>query len=666
MTDRPTLHIDFETRSAADLKVVGAHRYAEDPTTEILCLSYRIGDRPVQRWRPGVPIPTELEIATLRNDVITAHNAGFERAIWNALMPTRLKLEPAGQDCTLARAAALGLPTSLEALGKALNAPIQKDKDGHRLMMQMCKPRSLEPLTWWEDDERIGRLQVYCDRDVESECAIDNLLPPLPDRERRVWKLDQRINDRGVQLDLRRVRAAIGVVGEAQRRADRRVWELTNGAVGKISQAARIAAWITERGIPCKSVAVGEHEELELGADFLGDDKIAAVVRLRAASAKAFKYGAMEAQVCRDGRVRGSLQYHGAHTGRWTGRGVQFQNMKRIETEEDEHTVEQTLAVLDKPMRSADMTDLLEMLADDPLDALSLCTRAMIVAPEGRKLVGGDFTNVEGRINAWIAGETWKTQAFLDYDAGTGPDLYRVMAGSILEKGADAVTKDDRQIWGKVPELACGYQGGLKAFHKMGAKYGVRLDDKKVSQIVHGWRENNPEIVEFWRELQDAAMEAVSAPGCVITVRGRVKYRVEGDFLYCQLPSKRVIAYAAPVLEYKTKEIDQDGEIYKISRWGVSYRGVYQGRWMKLDLYGGAQCAHVVQGTARDLLVDAMFRVEDAGYPIILTIHDEAMSEVDADFGSAADYEQLMAQPPAWAAGLPIAVKAWEGDRYLK
>lgn len=665
MARRPTVHIDFETRSAVDLTKVGAHRYAEDETTEILCLSYRIDDGEIQRWRPGVPVPPTLEVALLQGATFTAHNAGFERAIWNALMPTRLKLAPQQQDCTLARASALGLPAGLEALGAALNAAIQKDKDGHRLMMQMCKPRSREPLTWWEDDGRIERLQAYCDRDVESECAIDGSLPRLSEREHRIWTLDQRINDRGVQLDLQSVRRAIDVVGEAQRRADRRVWELTNGAVQKISQAARIVAWINSRGVPCKSIAEGAHEDLIADAGFIDDPMVIEVLRLRGASAKAFKFETMLACCCRDGRVRGSLQYHGAHTGRWTGRGVQFQNMKRVD-EDDEPTVETTLATLAKPMRVSDQVDLLEMTVGDPLEALSICTRAMVVAAPGCKLVGGDFTNVEGRINAWLAGEHWKTQAFKDYDAGTGPDLYRVMAGSILEKATGDVTKDDRQIWGKVPELACGYQGGLKAFHKMGAKYGVRLEDKKVMQIVRGWREANPEIVEFWQELQDAALEAVSAPGCVLTVRGGVKYRAEGDFLYCQLPSKRVVAYAAPVVEYKTKEITIDGEIVEISRWGVSYRGVHQGRFIKLDLYGGAQCAHVVQGTARDLLVDAMFKVENAGYPLVLTIHDECLSEVRSDFGSAAEYAALMSQAEPWAAGLPIAVKAWEGPRYVK
>ncbi len=656
------LHLDLETRSTLDLKVVGAHRYAEHPTTQIVCGAWRRGDFR-SSWR-GDFVPDEIRQHIEAGGELVGHNQMFERVM---LAAKGVHVDPARQNCTMARAAAMGLPQSLEQLGAVLRCGVQKDKDGHRLMLQMCRPRTVEPLTWWEDDDRLDRLQRYCAQDVGSEVGVHGTLPPLSVREQRVWQLDQRINDRGVRLDVSFVQKAIGVVDEAQRRADRKVWTLTNGAVGRVTQVARIVDWIAARGIACESIAEGEFEGLLIGAELFDDPVVAEVVKLRQASAKAFKFKAMLDHVCADGRVRGSLAYHGTHTGRWAGRGVQPQNFKRIEDDEDEDKVATALRVLAAAKNASEAVDCLELWTGDPLEALSLCSRPMLVAAPGKRLVGGDFSNIEGRLAAWFAGETWKLDAFRAYDRGEGPDLYRVTASRIIEIPVEAVTRAQRQEQGKVPELACGYQGALGAFKKMGAKYGVRLSDARILAIVRGWREQHPHIVQAWADLQEAAIEAVRAPGCTVTtLGGKVQYVVANGFLFCRIPSGRVISYASPVVEWKTKEVTIDGEVVEIHRYGVSYWGVKSGRWMKLDLYGGAQFAHVVSGTARDVLVDAMFRVEDAGYPIVLTVHDELLCEVDEGFGSAAEIEQLMAASEPWLDGLPVAVKAWEGERYAK
>jgi DNA polymerase len=653
-------------RSTVDLRRCGAARYAEDPTTEILCLSFRIGDGPVRRWVPGGYEITELYAHVKAGITLAAHNAGFERLIWNAKMPSAPKIEPAQQDCTMARANALALPASLDGVGEALRAPVKKDKAGHALMMQMCKPRTLEPLTWWEDADRMERLQAYCDQDVLSECAIDKLLPSLSDSERKLWVLDQTINDRGFAVDVPAIRAAMAAVEEAKRRADRRMWELTDGAVRKCTEAVKIVAWLNSRGVVCESIAEGEHDELITRTDLMGDPTAAEVINLRQASAKTFKFQAYLNMVCADGRVRGSLAFNTTLSGRWNGRIVQPQNMKRVETEEDEQTVADAVSLLTRPMSPEGIASALELVCGPPLEALSICARAMIVAPPGKKLVGGDFSNIEGRGNAWLAGEAWKVQAFRDYDAGTGPDLYKVMAGSILDKEIDAITKDDRQLWGKVPELACGYQGGVNAFHKMGANYGVRVEDKTARRIVGGWRESNPMIVASWRELQDAAIEAVASKGVIVpAMNGRIQYRCANGFLFCCLPSGRVLAYPSPTVERKSKIVIIDGEEVEFNRWGVSYWGTKKG-WRKLDLYGGAQCAHVVSGIARDILAESMHRVEAAGYPLVLTVHDENLAEVDEGFGSADEFAAIMAQPLAWTTGLPVTAKGWEDRRYVK
>ncbi len=328
--------------------------------------------------------------------------------------------------------------------------------------------------------------------------------------------------------------------------------------------------------------------------------------------------------------------------------------------------VRATVELLHQPITADHVADTLALFYEAPLEALSLCTRACVVAAEGNKLVGGDFSNIEGRICAWLAGEHWKLQAFRDYDAGIGPDLYKVTAGAILGLAPEDVSKPQRQETGKVSELSFQFQGAVGAYSRQGAKYGIRLPDWRIREFVTGWRIKNNRIAAMWPILQDAAIEAVGAPGCVVSVLdGKIQYHCDKSFLFCKLPSGRVISYAAPSLAWKTKIIVIDGDEVEFNRYTVSYWGQHKG-WRQIDLYGGMQCAHVVSGTARDVLVAAMFRLEAAGYPIVLTVHDETLSEVAADYGSAEEYQQILLQKPKWLAEVPIAATSWEGPRYDK
>jgi DNA polymerase len=484
--------------------------------------------------------------------------------------------------------------------------------------------------------------------------------------ERRVWELDQHINDRGFAIDLTMVENAAALAEELLDRANKKIWKLTDGRVKKVTEAAKICQWIRERGIPCESVAADEHEELILLSDMFDDPAVEEAVQLRGASSKAFKFKTMLAAVCRDGRIKGSLRYHATVQGRWAGAVVQPHNMKRVDTDEDAADVGLSVRILRGGHGVRFMADRFELLFPQPLETLSLCTRASIVAAPGHRLLGGDFSNIEGRICAWLAGAKWKLDAFRSFDAGTGPDLYKVTAGGILGIPPEQVTKPQRQETGKVSELSFQFQGAVGAYKRQGAKFGVRLPDARIKEFVQGWRARNIEIVGMWEQLENAAIEAVSAPGCVVECcGGKIAYTCNKQFLWCRLPSGRIISYASPSVSWKTKTIKVDGDEFEINRRTVSYWSFGKGK-QQIDLYGGMQTAHVVSGTARDVLVSAMLRVEEAGYPLVLTVHDECLSEAPEGYGSVEDYLRLLLIKDAWFEEVPIAATAWEGPRYVK
>jgi DNA polymerase len=363
---------------------------------------------------------------------------------------------------------------------------------------------------------------------------------------------------------------------------------------------------------------------------------------------------------------------------------MQPQNFPRVH---DPDEVEATLAILRQPLTPEEACDEIALFIGEPMAALSRCLRAMIIAAPGKRLLGADYSNIEGRVNAWLAGETWKVEAFRAYDEGRGDDLYKLSYASAFAIAVADVTKDQRQI-GKVMELSLGYQGGWRAFTKMAANYGVSVGQDRAEELKRAWRDAHPMIAQSWWDLQAAAIDAVFNPGLTVPVlQGRVRYKVQHGFLWCLLPSGRTLCYAAPRIVWVVRDgnfaargtfhdqKEAEAEITPARQekgWSVRPQVEFDGvdsttkKWGPHQLYGGLQCENIVQAIARDILVDAMLRLEDAGYPIVLTVHDEIIAEVDDGVGSKAEFESLMAVVPSWAEGLPVAVEGWEGTRYAK
>ena len=659
------MHLDFETRSVTDLAKCGVHRYAAHESTRILCAAYSFGDGPLKSWLWDF-VPEEVLEHVRSGGKVLAHHAGFERAIWNAKL--RVPLLASQMDCTMARAQALALPASLDELAKAMNLPVNKDKEGRRLMLSMCKPMKTKDgsLQWREDEESLLRLVKYCMRDVEVERAADKMLPPLSARERRVWLLDQTINDRGIPVDLPLIERASAVAKLEAAHANAEIEALTGGAVTKTSQNARMAKWVADQGVDTSN-GIGKTVIADIRAEAgeKGLDNLLAALSVRSDAAKSSvaKFDSIAGAASADGRVRNVFSYHGATTGRWAGRLIQPHNMPRVDEDTELPTVREIIGILgDYDAEAADA--MINLYFGKPLPWLSKTIRATIRAQPGNRFIGGDFSNIEGRVNAWIAGEQWKLDAFRAYDEGTGDDLYKLAYAKSFGIPVTAVDRPKRQI-GKVMELALGYQGGVGAFQKMAGGYGLSVSDDEADDLKRAWRSAHPRIVQGWWDLQDAAILAVDEPGMIVPVfGGLIKYLSKGGFLHCLLPSGRAISYARPSCVWKDHEYK--GET--ITRRSVRYMGVdsLTKAWSEQFLYGGLQCENVVQAVARDILVEAMFRLEAAGYPVFLHVHDEAVVELPAGQGSAAEFETIMSHLPRWAAGLPVATKAFEDERYVK
>lgn len=732
--------LDFETGSLAELvgpRSVGVHKYFEHETTRAWLFSWSIGDGLVYRWQPGDPDPVMLLLHIAMGKIVVAHNAMFERIAWSFIRDKYglhhwPELKATQQRCTMAKAMAMNLPAALDQLMKVLQAAQQKDAEGKALMQQMAKPRKSKDgkLHWREDAESIARLGDYCDQDIRAEHEADKLVPNLSPYEQLLWELDQIINDRGIPIDVPAVMRAVDVVEYAKRQADAKMAALTDGMVKKCTEVDKIVQWINSQGIRCVSFTKGDHADLLVMSGLMGNDRVSKVIDLRrdAAKTSTAKFLKMLECVCNDGRIRGQFQYHGAtQTGRWAGRLVQPQNLVRIDWEREGHAVQFMVWVLNAPLSTSETYDMIEMALGSPLKYLALALRAMIKAEPGHVLYGADFSNIEGRVNAWLAGEAWKIQAFRDFDAKIGPDLYKVAYSRSFGVPVEQVGKGRERQIGKVQELALGFQGGVGALISMAASNNVKIPDlvdpvrsttaaslweemlkafdsaqdkndlfpeqwAACKMIVKNWRGAHPAISAAWYELQDAALAAVEQPNVIIQVYGgRARYVSDGAFLYCQLPSGRVICYPQPHIRFEQKVyVEVNGkmidtveffpheiEIFrsmgarftKRNRNVVWFYGVdpETKQWREAYLYGGHQCENIVQGAARCALDRAMWRIESAGtYPIILTAHDEILSHVRKGVGSLKHFEDLMKQEEPWMEGLPIAVSSFEDERYVK
>ena len=705
MTD-DRLHIDFESRSRLDLTKVGTVIYANDPSTTVWCFAWAFNNEKVQLWEPGQPIPRAISEHIASGGVVSGFSVQFEYHCWNVILPRQLAqvLPPMTYqqlDCTQARAVVMGLPRNLDALAGALDQKhhrMQKDAAGRRLMLQMARPRHVAPdgtCTWWDDPDRRHRLGLYCIQDVEVERYCEHYLRPLTVQHRAYWDMDFRMNFlRGIQIDTHLVEQSAELLAIAAKHANRQIKRITGGACTGIAQIQGLRAWLSGQGVDTDSLAKEQLQALLDDDDVTGVAREALQLRQDFGKASLAKIAQFQRRTA-DGRMHGMLLFNGAGPGRWTGQGAQLHNLPRPELDAD--MVEYVVRVLrNTEYTPTEKYDLFEMVFGAVLPAMADAIRGFIVAKPRHKLFVRDFSNIEGRCIARIAGEQWKLDAFAAFDAGRGPDLYVLAVARAFGISIEAA-KGLRQL-GKTMELSLGFAGGAPALVKQAKKYGINLSDyyevvsgsvsrAVVSKAEWGWttfgfktgikektwltaemlklawRESNPMIVTLWDKLDECAIAAVREPKKVFSYRS-ISFqlgRIKGiPYLLCQLPSGRLLYYPYATWTEQTTPWGAQKE-------SVRFMGINPNthKWSASHGRGGLWAENITQGDAFDFIAAAMLRCEDAGFPPVLSIHDENLAEAP---DSADDdlYGRLMAQRPPWARGMPLAVDGFSGPRFAK
>jgi DNA polymerase bacteriophage-type len=659
------LHLDFETRSVVPLDKRGAYVYAEHPLTDVWCAAFAIGDDKIKSWLPGQPPPPEIVAHIAAGGEIWAHNSAFERLIWTYILTPRYgwPLPPFNTfQCTMARACVMALPSSLKDASAALGLTEAKDAEGHRLMMTMSKPRRYNEdgsPVWWDDDPvRLARLVKYCMQDVAVERALHRRVNDLRRQEHAIWLLDQVVNDRGVKVDRELCATIQPLIDRALAALNAEMTEVSGGFITSVNNVADIAAFCRARGVNTDSVAAAAVEEMLARDDLPVEVRRVLEIRAEASKASVKKITALQNGCSADGRARGLLAYHIASTGRWAGRRFQPQNIKR-----PGNTDQETLITL---VRYGSLKTL-ELLAGPPLEVIGDILRGLLIADPGNQYYAGDFSAIESRVLAWLAGEHWKLQLFRE-----NVDIYEVIyrkafPGQTLNK---KISSDQRQI-GKVMDLACGYQGAIGAFQSMAANYRIKVTDRRARELVDAWRWQHPRVVSLWPATERIAVHACQNPGRAFPI-GKLMFKQDGPFLYMRLPSGRLLTYPFAKVQLLPTPwgVDKPTLTFKSNVNPSNAKHIVpdpsnSSSWARVSTYGGSLIENAVQGIARDLLAEAMLRIEAGGFPIVLTVHDEVVSEAPVD-RDLEKFKKLLVKLSKWADGLPVSAKSWCGPRYKK
>ncbi len=635
--------IDLETCSTCDLRKTGAQVYAQHPDTRVIIACFAVDDGPVGTWVPGMPVPEEFAQAVAAGATVVAQNYLFEFNVYHRkLVPLGWPVIPQSQwSCTMARSYVAGFPGGLEAAGRAMKLPITKDAKARDLMLRMCRPRVVDPVTgteWWHETspDHYLRLQAYCRTDVEAERLMDKALPELSPREREIFNADCSINQRGLLIDQPLVVALRAVAAEAKNRLTRELEIITGGAVISVNQVAKMKSWLEAHSVPLADLRKGTIAATLTRRPLPRAARRVLEIRRDISRSSVAKLDAiLAAHSPQDNRVRGCFQYYGAaRTGRWAGRRLQPQNLFRGTIPAD-----YVPDVIQAVMNGAQAEDLELVYGESAMGIVASCLRACITAGPGRKLCIVDYAQIEARVLAWLAGQARALAVFV-----RGQDIYTETARSI---GSSS------RLLGKVLVLACGFGMGVERFQETARGFGLELDLATCAQLVGAWRAANYEIVRFWYACNDALIRVARGHAKQITV-GYVTFLRRNKSVLVRLPSGRHLVY-------RYAGIDTEGNF--------SYMGgISGGGWTRLKSWPGKIVENITQAVARDVLADALVELQKVRVPLVGQVHDELIAEPleqEAD-GTLTRMIAVMRKPLSWAPGLPLDAKGAISERYVK
>ena len=645
------LSCDIETFSDVDLIRCGVYKYVDSPNFEMLLFAYAVddGDVHIIDIAGGEELPEKI-IQAIKSDTVvkTAYNAQFERVCLSRYLklPDGEYLNPQSWYCTAVQAAELALPLSLADVGSVLGLERQKMTEGKELIKYFCVPckptksngnctrnRPCHDINKWETFKK------YCMRDVDVERQIADKLKmyPISDEEHRLYVLDQIINDRGVLVDSELAEQAVKLNSIQTAVAVEQAYMITG--LENPNSVTQLKQWLKEKGVEIESLSKKSVKSLADETD--GDVSEMLKLRLLMAKTSVKKYEAVIRSVCSDNRVHGMMRFCGANrTGRWSGNILQPQNLPQ------NHLPDLTLAR--DIVKDGDF-EMLDMMFGNVPNVLSELIRTVLIPKPNHRFIVADFSAIEARVLAWIAGEQWRIDTFKN-----GGDIYCASASKMFKVPVEkhGVNGELRQK-GKISELACGYGGSVGALKNMGAvEMGVQ--ENELQGLINDWRNANPHIVRFWYEVGNAAMKAIKEKTTVPL--GKLVFAYERGILFIRLPSGRRLSYIKPRIG--TNRFGGDS---------ITYMGINSAKkWDRLETFGGKLTENIVQGTARDLLANALINAANAGYDTVFHVHDEIICEVPNGYGSVDELCKLMCIKPEWADGLPLNADGFECEYYKK
>lgn len=646
------IRLDFESRSEVDIWEVGAWAYSVHPSTKILCLAYCMDDSIIQcsnSFQKEIGVTDNLadwfSAQVQQGETFHAFNAFFEQCMWQNQLVKKYgwpRIPIKQWRCTMAKALAYAHPQSLDNAAIALQTQHQKNKAGRAIMLKLCKPN--KDGSWNEDPEDFEKLYQYCIDDVATEREIDKMLPDLNQQEQTYWFLDQLINQRGISIDSEAVGKALQFIQEYTENLNGIVFEQSGMQLDRVTRRQAVLDWCKEQGVDVPGYTKADVTTVLERKGIPEEVRTVLGAKLELGKTSVAKYTALSNAVGSDNRLRDTLIYHGATTGRWTGKLFQLQNLPKGSVKDTEKCI--------RMLKDRDL-ETFELFYPDVMGALSSCIRGMIIASPGCELYVGDYNAIEARVLFWLCQEEYGLKQYRD-----GTDIYVDMAKRIYS--VSDVSKPQRDL-GKRAVLGCGYGMGHVKFAQTCASQGQPIEGELAVRAVNAYRETYGSVVRGWYAQENAVISVCTSKKD--TSCGRILWKMDSrGTLLCQLPSGRCLAYPKAFLEYKD------------TPWGerklaLHYYAVDSKtkRWGQEATYGGKIIENITQAVARDILANSMLGCEKNGLPVIFSVHDEIVCDVPQTTGkTVGGFTETLTGLPSWATGCPIKAECWKGNRYRK